>query len=754
MPNFADLHTMYQGNVTPAMVEVLAKQLGVTAKSLTRLGVGYWPAEGAWMFPERDAEGQIIGLIRRYHKGEKFCVKESKRGLTYAVTEVTDGYDPSRQTWERVRPDYPCPICGGTKWCGVDGNATPPRFVRCMRIEEDSCHTDRHGGFIHERVPGAFKPPQKYRTPLAESPYPILIVEGQTDVATGLDLCFEAVGRPSAKGGLRLLGQLVHGRSVAVIGENDSGVGRLGMESTFQALRARCPDVVKLMPPSEFKDLREWRQRGGLTTETLLAAIETGDRDSADTILEDKAPLAIAELWLRQEQMLDGLPILRKFKGEWFRWNGECYEVVDEDTELRGPLYRFLSDKSYKSFTPSGECAIKKYDAKRSNISDIVDALNMSCPVRQAPPCWLDDRPVPATESIVVFKNGILDVDAYLHGGRVHLIPSTPLLFHTAAVPYEFDSTATCPAWLKFLNEVFISDAERIALLQEWFGYCLVADSSMEKLMLMVGRPGSGKSTSLEVLQAVLGSHQCAKSSFKDLCSEFGLQPLRGKLAIILPDAHVPRQVDAMQALEKIKAITGRDGVTVNRKFLPQMPDEHLPGRFTIAVNELPELPDHARSLERRLLLLHFPETFEGREDRTLKDRLPQEAPGILIWALEGLRRLRESSKFTAPKSSVPVIEEFRRFLTPVAEFLDECCEIGPGADYWMLKDQAYDAWSMWAKERGLRPGVRSRFGQRLMAQNPTFVSGRRSLRGRQERVYAGVRLTPNAKDRYLARAR
>ncbi|MCX7429345.1 MAG: phage/plasmid primase, P4 family [Planctomycetia bacterium] len=752
--DFADQQSVFEANVTPGMAGVLADKLGVTAASLMRLGLGWWPIENAWTFPERDAEGKVIGLIRRFWDGQKFCVKDAKRGLTYVATAVEDGYDPSRQTWLRVTDGYVCPICGGVKWCGVDGNVTPPRFVRCMRKAEGSVYDDARGGHIHELVPGAFRPPLKYRTPLESSALPVLVVEGQTDTAAGLDLGFVTVGRPSAQGGLKLLAELLRGRKVVVLGENDSGAGKEGMDKTYEALKPGCPEVVKVLPPEEFKDLREWKNRGGLDQEGLLAAVKDGSTTSDSTMLEDKAPLAIAERWLREYHTAEGMPILRKFKGEWFRWNGEAYDRLDEDAGVRGSLYRFLADKMFKTFSPGGDMRIQPFEATRSKVSDIVDALTMTCPVKAEPPCWLDGRQEPRMEDIVVFKNGILDVAAYLAGTRKCLIPPTPNLFVQAAVPYEFDAKAACPTWIEFLGQVFDNDPGRTALLQEWFGYNMVSDTSMEKFMLMIGRPASGKSTVLDVMQSVMGRHQCAKSSFASLCSDFGLWPLLGKLAIILPDAHVPRQVDAIQALERIKSITGGDGMSVNRKYLPQLPDEKLPGRFTIAVNEMPELPDHARSLSRRLVMLDFPITFEGREDRSLKRRLPEEAPGIMVWALEGLRRLRQQGYFTTPPSSVPVAEEFQRFLTPIGDFLDECCELKNEPGGWTLKTQMYDAWSMWAKERGLRVGAHSRFGQRLMAQNPQIEASRVRTKGGLVHAYMGIVLTEAAKDRYLSRAR
>jgi len=749
--DFAELHALYRSNVFPAMVDVLAEQLGVSSDSLTRLGIGWKITDSCWTFPERDADGQIIGIIRRFQDGQKskkYCEKGSKRGLSYEATAIETGYNASRQSWMRVTEKSPCPICDKPNWCGCD-DSPRPRFVRCMRVEEGSVYADKSGGYIHELVPGSFVPAGHGGSPLPHSELPVIVIEGVTDVAAAMDLGFVAVGRPSAQGGLGQLVHLLHGRNAAIIGENDAGAGPKGMEKTFEILRGEIPEVVRLLPPDDVKDLRAWVRKYNLTQQDLLKAIEQGNRDTASNVLESDAPLHIAELWLRTEQTVEGIPVLRKYHGEWFRYGGQHYELLDPDSHIRGRLYAFLKDKSLKKFSTRGECTIEPFKTTRNKVTDIMDALNMSCPVFRDPPCWLDEREQPDPVNIICFSNGILDVNAYAKGD-VKLLAPTPYLFSLSSSPYPFDPTAKCPQWLKFLGEIFDDDSKRIALLQEWFGYNMVADTSQEKLMLFIGRPASGKSTTLEVLQAVLGKDQCAKSSFKHLCSDFGLQPLMGnKLAVILPDAHVPRQVDATQALEVIKSIVGRDGVTINRKYLPQLPDYTLTCRFTIAVNELPELPDHARSLERRLNILHFPITFEGREDRTLKERLPREAAGIAIWALQGLRRLRERGEFTVPESSGTVMDEFRRFLTPIAEFIDECCEMG---DYQTYKQQLYEAWKAWAKDHGIRPSVPSRFGQRFLAQLPAITRTRLRAGDLRPWVYNGVQLTASARTTYLGK--
>lgn len=445
---------------------------------------------------------------------------------------------------------------------------------------------------------------------------------------------------------------------------------------------------------------------------------------------------------------------VRFYHGEWYTWkNGVWRQMMsgnDRDAVLRAQLYRDLSNKTVRHTNKDGSVKILPYNPDKPKLTKVIDALLPHCLVEDCdPPCWLKPNMPPCDPgNVVFFRNGILDVKEYMQG-RVKLTEGGLDFFNLTVAPYEFDPEAQCPVWHKFLNEIFDGDPERIGLLQEWFGYNLVADTSLEKLMMFLGRPGSGKSTVLGVMRAMVGPDNCGATTFKDLCTEFGLQSLIHKNSILLPDAHVPRQVDAVQALERIKSIVGQDRITVNRKFLPILSDVKLPGRMTIVMNELPDLPDSGRALERRLLLISFPRTFQGREDWTLKDRLITEAPGVAVWALDGLKRLRQQDRFTGAQSSESTMRELCQVLTPLMEFIHECCVIEPNSNAWSTKQQLFTAWSRWSRDQGRAPGNKFNFG-RLLAQDPIIETARRRVNGRQATVYQNIRLTREAQDRYL----
>jgi putative DNA primase/helicase len=213
-------------------------------------------------------------------------------------------------------------------------------------------------------------------------------------------------------------------------------------------------------------------------------------------------------------------------------------------------------------------------------------------------------------------------------------------------------------------------------------------------------------------------------------------------LAAILPDAHIGSNTDAKGALEVLKSITGNDPQAIDRKGIDELPRVRLFCRFSIAVNELPKLPDEAGALKTRLLLLHFRNSFVGREDTMLKPRLKAEAPGIAAWALEGLKRLRAQGSFTVPDRSAAMIEAFEKIVSPVLSFLDDCCELGSGDNpVWILKDDLYAAWCKWCKDRGLHEGSKADFGQSLVNANKGISAAKRGPRGQQFAVYMGVRL-------------
>lgn len=99
---------------------------------------------------------------------------------------------------------------------------------------------------------------------LTALPAPVLIVEGASDAAACLTMGLAAVGRPNNNGGARHMIELLSGRDVLVVRENDekpdgSWPGRDGARRVAEQLAAAWKQSVRhSMPPVGVKDVRAY----------------------------------------------------------------------------------------------------------------------------------------------------------------------------------------------------------------------------------------------------------------------------------------------------------------------------------------------------------------------------------------------------------------------------------------------------------------------------------------------------------------
>ncbi|MCH8343173.1 MAG: hypothetical protein IH983_04210 [Planctomycetes bacterium] len=454
-------------------------------------------------------------------------------------------------------------------------------------------------------------------------------------------------------------------------------------------------------------------------------------------------PLVVGQHYLDNEWSQGNDLALRRYAGEWWVYGDGGYQAIPDDW-IRSVLNLWLGDVKVRHVDGQGNVTWKPFRPTKYKVADVLAALASIVQVCAPAPVWLDLRQTPKPANLIAFRNGLLDVDDYCQG-EVELLPATPVFFTTTGVrPYDFDLDAECPVFRKYLNEALDRDHESIDLALEWGGYNMVPDRRHEKFMLAFGPPRSGRGTFLAAMETALGKPQVAYTTFADLSGQFGMEPLIGKLAAFMADAHISPRMDVVRGMERIKSVVGADPQPVNRKHKPMLPGDSSPIRFTIAVNELPDLPDTVGALLPRLLLLHFPRSFAGQEDPTLKDRIKAEAPGIAVLFLEGLKRLRERGRFTEPAASKPFIERFRTRVAPVAAFVAECCDVG--RDYSVRKDRLRVAFKDFAAERDIVPIAGEDFTKQLFRVCPTVTTGRLQIDQLRERVFKGIKLKKGVK--------
>ena len=455
-------------------------------------------------------------------------------------------------------------------------------------------------------------------------------------------------------------------------------------------------------------------------------------------VLPPGAPLVAAEKFVELcHTDKNGVRLLRHYRGAFYVRTATHWREYPEEA-LERELYSFLSTAVVQK--PKGE--VVPFNPTKHKIGEIVHALKRGTliPRDWEMPCWLEPEYKPADGELVACRNGILNL------ATRELIPHDPRFFTTNCLPLDYDRKAPEPKrWIKFLEELWPADddgtwdAEAEETLQEIFGYLLTSDTRQQKLFLIKGPKRAGKGTLVFVLEQLLGQDNVTYQTLNSMTGEFGRWPLIDKKLAVIADARLGSR-NTSAVTETLLSISGGDPQTVNRKNQAFWTGR-LQVRFLITTNVLPELRDASRTIASRFILLDLTESFYGREDVALKDKLMPELPGILNWALDGLDRLRGRGHFRQPTSSKETLRLLEDLAAPVGAFVRDWCERGPELS--VPTKALYRAYKTWAGESGHRAVANNTFGKELRDVMP-----RLAYRGAgASRTYVGIALSAHGAD-------
>ncbi|WP_292531890.1 phage/plasmid primase, P4 family [Methylocystis sp.] len=442
--------------------------------------------------------------------------------------------------------------------------------------------------------------------------------------------------------------------------------------------------------------------------------------------LDVAAPFEVARCFVVDRYSVGGVPTLRRWRGDWLRWTGTYYAVVGRET-LEAEVYSYLNDVNGGKFDPSERDVNQVIHALKSRVL-LADEVEGGT--------WLDGDAPWGDGPIICCKNGVLA----LRGRR--LWPHDPRLFNLNAIETEYRDDAQALRWMQFLEEVWAEDYVSCDALQEFFGLVLTDETKFQKGFIIVGPARSGKGTIARVLSALLGPKNFCGPSLNQLSQQFGMQSLIGKKLAVVPDARLDNRANRSVITEKLLSIIGEDVQEINRKNR-----EYWSGilrlRVMILSNELPDFKDDTGVIATRFVILQTMNSFLGREDPELSEKLRAELSGILNWALEGWARLAKQGKFIAPGNG-ELNEELSSNASAVKAFALECCEFGDG--FTVAIDTAYNAYRNWCEGNGAQSWADrlpvNQFSGKLRSAFPGRITVVRPRDGgTRKRVFAGLRL-------------
>ena len=338
--------------------------------------------------------------------------------------------------------------------------------------------------------------------------------------------------------------------------------------------------------------------------------------------------------------------------------------------------------------------------------------------------------------SLIGIEGNVYDIEAK----QARSAEAKDLVFKSLGTSY--DSTAECPEWRKFLGSAMQGNKEMIDYLQRLVGYFLTASTKEQEVYYFYGSGANGKSTFLDTVTALLGNYSVKLSSKTFIKNNGGtnsvaamanLAMLAGaRLALTDETDHSNVSFDT----QILKSVSGDAKVT--GRFLRRNPITFdSTAKVVMYGNDKPYGNINDEGFWRRFRFIHFSHVVpKENRDADLLNKLKQELPGILNWALEGLKAWQESGLNT-PETLLKDSEDYRVELDTIKEFLDASIEAEAGAV--IPTSHLFDQYKIWTKENLKDTESKQAFSKRIKHYFSKF-NGVKPYRNSTTRGFKGIR--------------
>ena len=228
--------------------------------------------------------------------------------------------------------------------------------------------------------------------------------------------------------------------------------------------------------------------------------------------------------------------------------------------------------------------------------------------------------------------------------------------------------TAKAPEnWVRFVNELL--EPEDVKTLQEFMGYCMIPSTRAQKMLLIIGNGGEGKSRIGVVMRDILGDNMNNGSIPKLETNSFARADLEHKLLMVDDDM----RMENLPTTNNLKALITAEGpMDLEKKGVQSYQGLMYCRLMAFSNGFLRSANDDSYGFFRRqLILMTKPRPKDRKDDPFLSDKLRAEKERIAVWALDGLYRLREQNfRFTISDRSKAAIMSAMDEANNVVSFL------------------------------------------------------------------------------------
>jgi P4 family phage/plasmid primase-like protien len=362
---------------------------------------------------------------------------------------------------------------------------------------------------------------------------------------------------------------------------------------------------------------------------------------------------------------------------QWYTWTSSGYRSGNVEPEARIiQTAASLAAETAAAKSPQEN----KVRAKFAKDCGKLNAQNAALTIAgRFPSMHIDAAQFDAESDLLGVRNGVLRLST----GKL-LAPSRDLMV-TMLAGCAFDSKAGAPGFVEYMRTVTKGDAALLGYLQEVIGAALLGRAIRTAIQIFYGPGGTGKTTLIEIILAMLGQYATATKADLLLRQRQNTNPeaptpflkvLRGLRLVVCSELN--ENVAINDAL--VKDLTGAD--TVTARGLHEAP---ITFKNTAAIwirgNHAPVISGTDTAIRERVNIVPFGNVIEaGTRDKTLADRIiTTELSGVLNWALVGMRRyVARGYEFALPDAVTKATRQVQAASDVIGAWLDDSYQVDP----------------------------------------------------------------------------
>lgn len=396
-------------------------------------------------------------------------------------------------------------------------------------------------------------------------------------------------------------------------------------------------------------------------------------------------------------------------------YNGQHWTIDGADAQLRKGVVDTLKLRGKAALDAEKEVVQKKCITDSRNISNAIREFLGLPEIRRAPTDF------DADPWVLNVSNGVVD----LRTGRLREHQQGELF--TYCLPVAYHDQADHSAFSHFLDQVVMqhgTDEQVRDYVQMSLGYSITGQTNEECLFYLWGLNGrNGKGTLIETVQATMDDTGLSKAVSFEVFTQrqndpqgFNLAPLHRARFVTASESKQTHKLDE----SIVKRVTGRD--MINASFKGKTPFEYRPQfKLWLQSNFKPKGNPDDTAFWNRIRLIVFPHSFNGNEDKGLKDRMtqPKYLQGFLKYLVDGARMFyNDPNGLQTPQVFIDTLSEARNESDSIGRWLDDNDRKGDPETEWMEAKATYADYKLWCEENEENAVTVRRFRESLEAKS------------------------------------